>query len=106
MAARLNGPDAEGVGLRIKIEFTDLDESYLLEIENAVLHHQPAQPDMEADATLKLTHELFVQMPIGQAGLRDTLFSDELEVEGSALDLLKFFSLIDKPAGKFNIVTP
>ena len=106
MAARLNGPDAEGVGLRVKIEFTDLNESYLLEIENAVLHHQPAQPDMEADATLKLTHELFVQMLIGQAGLRDTLFSDELEVDGSALDLLKFFSLIDKPAGRFNIVTP
>jgi alkyl sulfatase BDS1-like metallo-beta-lactamase superfamily hydrolase len=106
MAARLNGPDAEGVGLSIKIEFTDLDESYLLEIKNAVLHHRSAQPDMAADATLKLTHELFVQMLIGQAGLRDTLFSDELEVEGSALDLLKFFSLIDKPAGKFNIVTP
>ena len=55
MAARLNGPDAEGVGLRVKIEFTDLGESYLLESDNAVLHHRPAQPDMEADATLKLT---------------------------------------------------
>lgn len=106
MATRLNGPDAEGVELRVKIEFTDLDESYLLNIENAVLHHRPATPGMEADVTLILTHELFIQMLIGKAGLRDTLFSDELEVEGDVLDLLKFFSLIDKPDGTFNIVTP
>ena len=34
------------------------------------------------------------------------LLSDELELEGSKLDLAKFFSLIDKPEGRFDIVTP
>lgn len=106
MAVRLNGPDAEDVALSVNIIFTDLDESYLLDIENAVLHHRPSEPGMEADATLRLTHDLFVQMLIGQAGLKDTLFSDELEVDGSILDLLRFFSLFDKPTGVFNIVTP
>jgi len=106
MAVRLNGPDAEDVALSVNIIFTDLDESYLLDIENAVLHHRPSEPGMEADATLRLTHDLFVQMLIGQAGLKDTLFSDELEVDGSILDLLRFFSLFDNPTGVFNIVTP
>lgn len=106
MAVRLNGPDAEDVDLAVNIVFTDLDESYLLDIENAVLHHRPSAADTPADATLTLTHELFLQLLIGKAGLKEMLLSDELEVDGSTLDLARFFSLFDKPTGTFNIVTP
>ena len=106
MAARLNGPDAEGVELRVNFVFTDLGESYLLDISNSVLHHWPSNPDTDADATLNLTHGMFIQMLTGKAGLKDMLLSDELGLEGSKLDLVKFFSLFDKPEGRFNIVTP
>ena len=106
MAVRLNGPDAEGVGLSIRIDLTDLDESYLLEIENAVLHHRISRPGEAADAVLTMTHGLFIRMLTGRAGLKDLLLSDELETEGSQLDLLRFFSLFDKPQGRFDIVTP
>jgi alkyl sulfatase BDS1-like metallo-beta-lactamase superfamily hydrolase len=30
----------------------------------------------------------------------------ELSIEGSKLDLVKFFALMDKPESKFPIVTP
>ena len=106
MAVRLNGPDAEGVDLKVNFVFTDLDESYLLEIGNAVLHHRPFRTADEADATLRLTHEMFIGMLTGQAGLKDLLLSDDVDLEGNRLDLLKFFSLLDKPEGRFNIVTP
>jgi alkyl sulfatase BDS1-like metallo-beta-lactamase superfamily hydrolase len=106
MASRLNGPDAEGVNLKINITFTDLGESYLLDLSNSVLHHRPVEPETVADATLSLTHGLFVKMLTGQSGLKDLLLSDELEIEGSSLDLMKFFSLLDKPKGNFPIVTP
>lgn len=106
MAVRLNGPDAEDIELSVNIFFTDLGESYHLNIENAVLHHRVSLLDKEADATLKLTHDLFIRMLIGQVGLKETLFSDDLEVEGSTVALLRFFSLFDKPKGTFNIVTP
>ena len=106
MAVRLNGPDAAGVELSINFVFTDLGESYLLEIGNAVLHHQPSGPDTPADATLKLSHEMFLAMLTGRAGLKDLLLSDEIELQGSKLDLLQFFSLLDQPDGRFNIVAP
>jgi alkyl sulfatase BDS1-like metallo-beta-lactamase superfamily hydrolase len=106
MAVRLNGPDAEGVQLSVNFVFTDLGESYLLDIGNAVLHHRPSSPDAPADATLKLTHDMFLAMLTGQAGLTDLLLSDQIQLEGSKLDLVKFFSLLDKPDGRFNIVTP
>jgi len=106
MAVRLNGPDAEGVELSVNFVFTDLGESYRLHIRNAVLHHKPFMAGDKADATLKLTHDLFIRMLTGQAGITDLLLSDELELEGSKLDLVRFFSLLDKPEGRFNIVTP
>ncbi len=106
MAARLNGPDAEGVALSVNFVFTDLGESYLLDISNAVLHHWPSTPETEANATLRLTHGLFLQMITGKAGMTDLLMSDDLELAGSKLDLVRFFSLFDKPEGRFSIVTP
>ncbi len=106
MAVRLNGPDAEGKKLDIKISFTDLNESYLLSLNNSVLRHKKVNANTPADATLNLTQPLFVDIIIGKAGLKDTLFGDELSVEGSTLDLISFFGLLDKPTGTFAIVTP
>jgi len=106
MAVKLNGPDAEDIVLSVNIVFTDTGESYLLNIKNSVLHHRPSIVETAADATMKISHDLFIRMLIGQVGLKETIFSDELEVEGSTIDMLRFFSLFDNPDGTFNIVTP
>lgn len=106
MAVNLNGPKAEGETSRVKVHFTDLGETYLLHLENAVLHHAPAQDGTAADITLHITRTLFVDILVGEAGLKETLFGDQLKVEGSAVDLLAFLSLFDKAEGRFNIVEP
>lgn len=106
MAVRLNGPDAEGKELTINVIFTDLNESYVLSLENSVLHHRKAAPDPKANASIKITHGLFIDMVVGKVGIKDMVFSDELETDGSKLDLISFLGLIEKPDGKFNIVTP
>ena len=54
----------------------------------------------------RLTRELLVRLGVGQAGLKELVMSDDLEVEGSRLKLLAFLSLLDKPDGRFPIVTP
>ena len=106
MAVRLNAEDAEGENTTIKISFTDLQENYLLTLQNSVLHNRQVGEDTPADATLRLTRPLFVDLLIGRAGLKKLLFSDEISFEGSRLDLIGFFSMLDKPQGRFNIVTP
>lgn len=106
MAVSLNGIKAEGKFLTIKINFTDLQQQYLLVLENSVLRHQIANDETQADTTINITQSLFIDLIVGEAGLKDTLFGDELNIEGSKLDLLTFFSLLDKPKGTFNIVTP
>ena len=105
MAAGLNGPDAEGKDYKLNLVLTDTKESYVLWIENAVLHHKKAEPVKDANATLTLTKPIFIKMMAGTAGVKDTLFSDDLKVDGSKIDLVRFFGLIDKAAGTFAIVT-
>jgi alkyl sulfatase BDS1-like metallo-beta-lactamase superfamily hydrolase len=106
MAGRLNAPKAEGKEMIVNLVVTDIDATHVLELKNSVLRHYEREAHPDANVTLKVTHELFLRMLTGTAGLKDTLFSDQLEVEGSRLDLVGFFRLFDKPEGKFNIVTP
>lgn len=106
MAVRLDGPAAEGKQFVVNIIFKDIDECHVLTVENSVLHHKKTDPDPNANATMKLTHDLFVRMAIGKAGIKDTIFSDDLEISGSRIDLVRFFLLFDKPEANFNIVTP
>ena len=114
MSVRLNGPKAEGERYIIKVNFIDKNLSYVLYLENSVLYYLAEQAwqashdkqASEINATLNVKHELFIDMLIGRAGLKETLFSDDLTIDGSKLDLLSFLSLFDRPAGDFNIVTP
>ncbi|MGH7786044.1 MAG: alkyl/aryl-sulfatase [Candidatus Binatia bacterium] len=106
MATRIDADKAAGKVLTINFVFTDLGESYVLTVENSVLHHRAAPPDPQADATFKVTRDLWLQLSTGQAGLRELLFSDEVQIEGSRLQFLSFLSLLETPNGSFNIVTP
>lgn len=106
MAVRLNGPKADGKQITINIEFTDINETYVLWLENAVLHHRRSAPDPKANATVKLTHDLYLKMAIGQLGIKDLLLSDDIHYLGSKLDLIRFFTLFDQPKADFNIVVP
>ena len=105
MAAGLDGPAADGKDLKVNLVLTDTKESYLLWIENAVLHFKKTAPDTSANATLTLTKPIFIKMMAGTAGVKDTLLSDDLKVDGSKIDLVRFFTLIDKAPGTFAIVT-
>lgn len=106
MAAGLDGPAAEGKNWKINLIFTDTGESYVLWLENAVLHHKRAAPEKDANTSLTLTQPIFIKMMAGTAGVKDTLLNDDLKIEGSKIDLVRFLALIDKAPGTFNIVTP
>ncbi len=102
----LNGPDAEDVKLVINFDFRDAGEHYVVTIENAVLHFRKAPAARNANATLALTTPMLVKLVTKQVGIKDVLTSPDLKVTGSTLDLIRFFSLLDKPDLVFPIVTP
>ena len=106
LAVRIDGPKADGKNLTLNFIFTDVGESYVLTLANAVLHHKRRDADPNADVTVRITKELLIRLATKQAGLKETIFSNELDVDGSRMALLSFFSLIEEPNPKFAIVTP
>ncbi len=105
MAASLDAETAGDLALTINLVFADQDESYVLRLANGVLHHWRRAPDLEADATLTVSKAFFLGMVTGGVGAADLLMSDEVDIDGSRIDLGRFLRLIDKPAGTFPIVT-
>jgi len=71
-----------------------------------LLHYQQLPAANNADASIALTKNLFVDLLLGQVGIQQLLTTDELQVDGSVLKLLKFFSLLGESNDNFNIVTP
>ena len=106
MAASLNGPDAEDKNIKINLIISDTRESFVLWIENAVLHHKKTKPEANANATLTMPKDIFIALIIGNAGVKNTLMNDEFKISGSRIDLIRFFSLIEKPPSTFAVVTP
>ena len=105
MAASIDGPKADGLHLVVNLNFSDLGENHVLRLDNAVMHHRKVPRDPNANATLTLTKPFFLQMMTGAAGAKDLLLSDQTRIEGSVIDLGRFFALIEKAPGNFSIVT-
>lgn len=117
-AAALDGPRAEGKNLKLNLTFTDVageegdgwgpagSQTWVLWIENSVLHFRHAPPADDANAGIALPKALFLRLLVGEAGITDLLGSSGLTVTGSKLDLVSFFRLLEKPPGTFPIVTP
>lgn len=103
--ASLDGQAADGKTLKINMIFPDLRESYVLWIENSVLHHRKAAPAKDANATITLTKGVFLKMMVGKADVKDML-SDDVNVAGSKIDLIRFFTLFKRPPDTFPIVNP
>ena len=107
MATRLDGARAaEADPVTINFVFTDIGETHVLNLENAVLHHWKRDADPAAAATIRLTRPLFLRLLGGEAGLTELLGSEELAVEGSRAAILGLLSLLDGAEGDFPIVTP
>ncbi|AXI61190.1 alkyl/aryl-sulfatase [Pseudomonas kribbensis] len=104
MAASLDGPAADGKNWTFNLQLTDTKESFVLWIENAVLHYRRGAPASNANATLSVTKDLFVQLLSGTAGFKDALTSKDLKVDGSTVDLVRFLGLLEKAPGNFAIV--
>jgi alkyl sulfatase BDS1-like metallo-beta-lactamase superfamily hydrolase len=106
LSVRLDAEKAEGERLVINVLFTDQQQNFVLRVRNSVMHYQqlPAAPD--ADASIAVTKDLFVDLLLGQVGIQQLVTTDELQIDGSVLKLLKFFSLLGDSNDNFNIVTP
>jgi alkyl sulfatase BDS1-like metallo-beta-lactamase superfamily hydrolase len=106
LSVKLDAEKAEGEVLTLNVRFTDSDTNFVLSVRNSVMYYKQLPIDKNADVTLSLTQKLFVEILLGEAGIKSLISSDQLAVDGSLLKLLKFFSLLGATNDDFNIVLP
>jgi alkyl sulfatase BDS1-like metallo-beta-lactamase superfamily hydrolase len=105
MAIRLDGPRAFDVRLALTWVFPDLDATYSLILENAVLTHRRGAAEA-ADATITLNRTLLDRILTGGADLPQEMEAGALRIEGDGAKLGELLSLFDAPDPSFAIVTP
>jgi len=106
LAVRLNGPKAASEEAVLNFVFTDIGETHVVWLENAVLHHERAPEREDADATLRLTRETWNRIITQQTTVPREVLGGGIDVDGSRLALLGFFALLDDFDPEFPIVTP
>jgi len=101
LAVRLNGDTAGEARIAFTIRFTDVDESFAVSVENAVLHHKSGVEGPVA----RLSRADLVELVTGSLGLDPAISDGRLAGEGTAAlgDLL---AMLDRFDFWFEIVTP
>ena len=106
MATQIDGAAADGKHITVNVTFTDLKRSFVLELENSVLHHKEMQPVKGADVTVRLTKDFWLSFLSKQASVKDLVFSDALDIDGDRLALVSLLKLLQPATPGFPIVTP
>ncbi len=71
MGVRLNGPKADGKTLVLNWNFIDVNEKYVMTLENSALTYVLAKQSPEADATITLTRTGFDAITLGQTTIEN-----------------------------------
>ena len=106
MAVRLMPEQAAAQDLRLLLHFNDLENDYLLQIKNAVLHYFLVKPGIDADAKLSLSSAHFKQMIMGSVSAADLIEQQYLTVDGDLNALLRLGTLFDQFPRRYPLVTP
>ncbi|NNE72443.1 MAG: hypothetical protein HKN26_02160 [Acidimicrobiales bacterium] len=105
LAVRVDGPRADGRRLSVNWEFTDIEQQWVLGLDHGALHYHRGV-DAGADASLRLSREVFAELLAGITDMADALDSGAIAIEGDAGVLVDLFGLLEEPDFQFNIVTP
>jgi alkyl sulfatase BDS1-like metallo-beta-lactamase superfamily hydrolase len=106
LAMKLNGPKADGKNITINVDFTDVNERYLLELSNSVLNHTAERHSEKADASVKMTRKTLNNIILGQTTLKKAADAGDVTVKGNKDSLKQLLSYIEGFDFWFNIVTP
>lgn len=104
-AVRLNGERAAGKKIALNIDFTDLNQSYALVVENGVLNHFK-EPVENPDAKLTTTKSALDRIQLKELPVEQAITSGELKIDGKREAFTEFVGLLDTFPFWFAIVTP
>jgi len=106
IAMRLNHEKADGKKVNISMVFTDLNETWALELSNSVLNNTKGRVLKNPDATITLTRPAFLAMLLQGKKLPEMVQTGQAKVSGNPMALSSVFGNVETFDPYFNIVTP
>src|SRR5882757_6149573 len=106
LGIRLNAARAEGKTIVINWTFSDLNQSYVMNLENSALTHVSSQPADNADLSLTLTRATFDALTLKQRSFPDAVASGDISFRGNPLKLQELTDMLDQFTPDFEIVEP
>lgn len=106
LGVKLNGEKAANTTLTLNFVFPDINEQYIVELNNSSLHNIKGYQSDKADATITMDRETLNQIILKQKTVEGTLSNNELKITGKQESLMQLLGLLDNFDFWFNIVTP
>ena len=106
IALRLNHQKVDGMNIGISMVFTDLKETWALELSNAVLNNTKGRVLKNPNVTLTLTRPVFLGMLLQGKNLPELIQAGLVKLDGDPKAFGAVFANIETFDPFFNIVTP
>ncbi len=106
IAVRLRSEDVAGEHVVTNWHFTDVDERWVLTLENQALHHISGRHDPDAAVTLTLTKDVLGRLLGNETTFADAAGAGEVTLDGDPAALLAIFGNLDVFESNFAIVEP
>jgi alkyl sulfatase BDS1-like metallo-beta-lactamase superfamily hydrolase len=105
LSVRLNGPRVGAESLKFGVRFSDTNESFLVEVENAVMRHY-ADRTAPGAPVVTLSRATLVQLISGAAALEGAISAGDVSVEGDPAPVATFLGWLDRFDFWFKIIEP
>ena len=105
-AMRLNNTKAGDQQIKLNWIFSDTNEKYAMELQNAALSHIEGYQIQNADATVTLDRSTLDNIMLGEQTFEDAISSGAVTVDGEASKLTDLLGMLDTFDFWFNIVRP
>ncbi len=106
LAVRLNAAKAEGRTIVINWTFSDLNQTYVLNLENSALTHTLGKPADNADLSLTLTRATLDALTLKQRSFVGAVATRDISFSGNPLKLQELLAMLDDFKPDFEIVEP
>lgn len=106
LGVRLNAAKAEGKTIVINWTFTDLNETYVMNLENSALTHTSGKLSDKADTSVTLTRAALDAITLKQKTFAESVAAGAVSLGGNPLKLRELFGMLDEFSTGFEVVEP
>src|SRR3954463_16644238 len=106
LGVRLNGPKAEGKRIVLNWNFTDTNETFILNLENCALTYAAGAQAADADAGFTLPRGVLDEVIAKLTTFPEAVASGKIKVVGDPMRLAELMALMDEFPRMFEIVEP